>query len=108
MRNGFVRLSPGQSVGWHTTGHNEESLVILHGAGKASVEGEAGLDFSAPRTVYIPPETKHNVTNTGTEPLEYQFDHKYQDTTAGSQRAAYWVSGVRKNMRTVQGNLCSD
>ncbi len=38
----------------------------------------------------------------------YQSDHKYQDTAAGSQRAAYWVSGVRKNMRTVQGNLCSD
>lgn len=29
-RSGFVRLKPGGSVGWHTTGQNEEALVILH------------------------------------------------------------------------------
>ena len=73
MRSGFVRLKNGQSVGWHSTGHNEESLVILHGTGKALIEGKAGLDFSAPRTVYIPPETKHNVTSTGSEALEYVY-----------------------------------
>lgn len=73
MRSGFVRLKAGQSVGWHTTGHNEESLVILHGAGKALVEGKTSLDFTAPHAVYIPPETKHNVTNTGVEPLEYVY-----------------------------------
>jgi mannose-6-phosphate isomerase-like protein (cupin superfamily) len=73
MRSGFVRLKTGQSVGWHTTGNNEESLVILHGTGKALIEGKAGLDFSSPRAVYIPPETKHNVTNTGAEPLEYVY-----------------------------------
>ncbi len=33
MRSGFVRLKPGQTVGWHTTGENEESLVILRGKG---------------------------------------------------------------------------
>ena len=26
MRSGFVRLKPGETVGWHTTGKNEESL----------------------------------------------------------------------------------
>ena len=31
MRSGFVRLQPGETVGWHTTGKNEESLVILTG-----------------------------------------------------------------------------
>ena len=25
MRSGFVRLSPGQSVGWHSTRHNVEN-----------------------------------------------------------------------------------
>ena len=35
MRSGFVRLKPGDAVGWHTTGKNEESLVILHGNGEA-------------------------------------------------------------------------
>ena len=28
MRSGFVRLKPRGSVGWHTTGQNEEALVI--------------------------------------------------------------------------------
>jgi quercetin dioxygenase-like cupin family protein len=32
MRSGFVRLKPGATVGWHTTGKNEEALVILRGA----------------------------------------------------------------------------
>ncbi len=26
MRSGFVRLKPGATVGWHSTGQNEESL----------------------------------------------------------------------------------
>jgi len=38
MRSDFVRLKPGQSVGWHTTGQNEEALVILHGQGEALLE----------------------------------------------------------------------
>ena len=73
MRSGFVRLKPGQSVGWHTTGHNEESLVILRGAGDALIEGQPKLSFAAPRAVYIPPATKHNVTNTGAGVLEYVY-----------------------------------
>ncbi len=38
MRSGFVRLKPGATVGWHTTGKNEESLIILHGQGEALIE----------------------------------------------------------------------
>jgi hypothetical protein len=34
LRSGFVRLKPGESVGWHTTGINEEELIILKGRGK--------------------------------------------------------------------------
>jgi len=73
MRSGFVRLKPGESVGWHTTGRNEESLVVLHGAGSALIDGQPGRAFAAPASVYIPPGAKHNVTNTGTEPLEYVY-----------------------------------
>jgi hypothetical protein len=39
MRSGFVRLKPGETVGWHTTGKNEESLIVLHGRGEARIEG---------------------------------------------------------------------
>jgi mannose-6-phosphate isomerase-like protein (cupin superfamily) len=73
MRSGFVRLKPGESVGLHSTGHQEECLVILHGTGEALVEGRPGQQFAAPRAVYIPPDTKHNIRNTGTTPLEYVY-----------------------------------
>ena len=71
MRGGSVRLKPGESVGWHSTGQNEEALVILQGNGVANVEGHADVPVSAHRMAYIPPGTKHNVTNTGREVLEY-------------------------------------
>lgn len=73
MRSGFVRLKPGESVGWHTTGQQEEALVILRGQGEAKIEGRARLRVAAQMLVYIPPAAKHNVTNTGKELLEYVY-----------------------------------
>jgi mannose-6-phosphate isomerase-like protein (cupin superfamily) len=73
MRSGFVRLKPGATVGWHTTGNNEEALVILRGQGAAMIDGQAGIPFVAPAHVYIPPATRHNVANTGEELLEYVY-----------------------------------
>lgn len=73
MRSGFVRLAPGQNIGWHTTGQNEEALVILHGKGAALIEGQPERAFTAPALAYIPPATRHNVQNTGTETLEYVY-----------------------------------
>jgi len=73
MRSGFVRLKPGESVGWHTTGQNEEALVVLRGRGEARVEDQPGRSFAAPRLVYIPPATRHNVANTGEDLLEYVY-----------------------------------
>ncbi len=73
MRSGFVRLMPGTTVGWHTTGANEEALVILHGQGEALINGQAKRAFAAPALAYIPPATRHNVANTGKEALEYVY-----------------------------------
>jgi mannose-6-phosphate isomerase-like protein (cupin superfamily) len=73
MRSGFVRLKPGATVGWHTTGKNEEALVILHGQGEALIDGQVKQPFAAPVLVYIPPATRHNVANTGKELLEYVY-----------------------------------
>jgi mannose-6-phosphate isomerase-like protein (cupin superfamily) len=73
MRSGFVRLKPGATVGWHTTGKNEEALVILHGQGDALIDGQAKQPFVASMLVYIPPMTRHNVANTGKELLEYVY-----------------------------------
>jgi len=73
MRSGYVRLKPGETVGWHTTGKNEESLVILRGRGEARFEGQPARAFQSPALVYVPPQTKHNVANTGNAILEYAY-----------------------------------
>jgi mannose-6-phosphate isomerase-like protein (cupin superfamily) len=73
MRSGLVRLKPGESVGVHSTGEHEEALVILRGQGKAEVEGRSAVPLLARMLAYIPPRSRHNVTNTGTELLEYVY-----------------------------------
>lgn len=73
LRSGFMRLKPGELVGWHTTGKNEEALVILRGRGEAMIEGAAGMPIAEHMLAYIPPATRHNVKNTGTELLEYVY-----------------------------------
>jgi len=64
---------PGASVGWHTTGQNEESLVILHGKGEVLIDAHEKQSFHAPAFAYIPPTTRHNVSNTGKDILEYVY-----------------------------------
>ncbi len=73
MRSGFLRLAPGRTVGRHSTGKNEETLVILHGQGDALLDGSEKVSFTAPAVIYIPPKTHHDVLNTGKEPLEYVY-----------------------------------
>jgi mannose-6-phosphate isomerase-like protein (cupin superfamily) len=71
MRGGSVKLKPGQSVGWHSTSANEEALVILQGSGVANIEGHLDVPLTERMLAYIPPATGHNVTNNGTQVLEY-------------------------------------
>jgi mannose-6-phosphate isomerase-like protein (cupin superfamily) len=73
MRSGFVRLKPGATVGWHTTGKHEEALVILHGQGEALIDDQSKKSFVAPAFAYIQRAARHNVLNTGKEPLEYVY-----------------------------------
>ena len=73
MRSGFVRLQPGESVGWHSTGQHEESLVILRGEGEVRIDGKATQTFAGPAFAYVPPSTRHNVFNTGKTVLEYIY-----------------------------------
>jgi mannose-6-phosphate isomerase-like protein (cupin superfamily) len=71
MRGGSVKLKPGESVGWHSTSANEEALVILNGSGVANIEGHPDVRLTEKMLAYIPPATRHNVTNNGTQILEY-------------------------------------
>jgi mannose-6-phosphate isomerase-like protein (cupin superfamily) len=71
MRGGSVKLKPGESVGWHSTSSNEEALVVLHGSGVANIEGHPDVPVKENMLAYIPPATRHNITNNGSQVLEY-------------------------------------
>jgi len=73
MRSGLVVLSPGKSVGKHSTERNEELLVVLDGQGEMTFRDGSKLPVKANSAVYCPPETEHNVTNTGTGVLRYVY-----------------------------------
>lgn len=72
MHSGFVTLKPGESVGSHTTGKNEEIIIIIQGAGEIEAGG-----IKRPVTKgdigYNPPETEHNVINNSDSVLKYIF-----------------------------------
>ena len=71
VRGGSVKLEPGESIGWHSTAENEETLVILGGSGVAKIDGYPDMPLSEKMLAYIPPSTRHNVVNNGTQILEY-------------------------------------
>jgi len=73
MKSGLVTLAPGKSVGEHSTGPHEEMLVILAGHGEMSFKDGSKLELAANHAVYCPPETEHDVKNTGTETLRYVY-----------------------------------
>jgi mannose-6-phosphate isomerase-like protein (cupin superfamily) len=72
IKSGHVTLKEGEEIGEHSTNGLEEVLVILKGKGRL-VTGEEGLDFEDDAVLYVPPETTHNVKNTGKGILEYIF-----------------------------------
>jgi len=73
MRSGMVVLAPGKSVGKHSTEQNEELLIVFEGQGEMTFRDGSKLPVKAQSALYCPPETEHNVTNTGTGPLRYVY-----------------------------------
>lgn len=73
MRSGFVVLAPGKAVGKHSTEENEELLIVFAGKGEMTFKDGSKLPVRANTTLYCPPHTEHNVTNTGTELLRYVY-----------------------------------
>jgi mannose-6-phosphate isomerase-like protein (cupin superfamily) len=83
MRSGLIALTPGQSVGKHSTGHHEEVLIVLEGRGAMTFADGTSLPVEGGHAVYCPPETEHNVTNTGSALLRYVY--VVASAPAGSQ-----------------------
>jgi len=73
LRSGLVRLEPGRDVGRHSTGENEEMLVILAGEGFLECDGCGRMEIAGGQVAYVPPHTLHNVLNRGTAPLAYVY-----------------------------------
>ncbi|MDP6686098.1 MAG: cupin domain-containing protein [Candidatus Omnitrophota bacterium] len=72
IKAGHVILQPAESIGTHSTGEREEVLVVLKGKGKAAINKET-IDIESDNVLYIPPETQHDIKNTGPHILEYIF-----------------------------------
>jgi len=73
MKSGLVVLAPGKSVGKHTTGRHEEILIVLAGAGTMKFSDRSSLPVEANHALYCPPNTEHDVVNTGTTVLRYVY-----------------------------------
>ncbi|HPY77592.1 MAG TPA: cupin domain-containing protein [Anaerohalosphaeraceae bacterium] len=74
MRSGRVHLDPGQSCGQHTTGDHEEQLVFLTGVGTAYCGScQKSMEVGVGKILYFPPQTQHDIRNTGTQPLVYIY-----------------------------------
>jgi mannose-6-phosphate isomerase-like protein (cupin superfamily) len=48
-------------------------LVVFEKQGEMTFKDESKLPVKANSALYCPPETEHNVTNTGTGPLRYVY-----------------------------------
>jgi len=73
LRSGLVTLPPGESVGEHSTEDHEELVIALSGKGEIEAEGLGRANFGEGQVAYNPPNTKHNVINTGNRPLKYIY-----------------------------------
>ncbi len=73
IKAGHVILEKKEEIGEHSTSGREEALIILKGKGQLIINKEDCLDFEDNTVLYVPPQTTHNVKNTGNRTLEYIF-----------------------------------
>jgi len=73
MESGLVVLAPNHSVGKHSTKAHEELLIVLEGEGEMLFANGSKLPVKANSAVYCPPQTEHDVKNTGTSTLRYVY-----------------------------------
>jgi quercetin dioxygenase-like cupin family protein len=64
-------LAPTQSVGRHSTRTNEEAVIVLAGSGEMRISNGPVLQLRPYSVLYVPPETEHDVFNTGADTLRY-------------------------------------
>lgn len=73
MRSGYVVLLPEKSVGRHNTESYEEMVVVLDGEGEMLFGDGSVFQLEPYFVAYCPPDTEHDVRNTGSKPLRYVY-----------------------------------
>ena len=73
MHSGYVVLQPEKTVGRHSTGSYEEIVVVLDGEGEMLFGDGSVLRLKPYAVAYCPPDTEHDVRNTGGKPLRYVY-----------------------------------
>ena len=73
MKSGYVTLAPGEAVGEHVTHGREEAVLILEGRADVFCEGKQVFSAEGESLVYIPPETAHDIKNSGPGRLRYVY-----------------------------------
>ena len=72
IKGGCVCLTPGKSVGEHSTGEGEEILLVLEGEATVIAGGEKQV-LKKDESLFVPKNTVHNVLNEGAMNLMYVY-----------------------------------
>lgn len=72
IRSRVEVLGPGEEVGEHVTHEREEVVVFMEGEAEL-VLGSRTHAVASPWALYIGPEVRHNIVNTGASPLRYVY-----------------------------------
>lgn len=67
-----VRIHPGETVPKHVHADEDQVYYVVTGTGFVILNGER-TDVSTGSSVLIPIGTEHEITNSGSEPLDYVF-----------------------------------
>ena len=73
LRSGLVTLKPHELIGEHKTENKEEVIIILKGSATIYFGKNKKLKAAQNSFAYIPPETLHNVKNSGSKNLQYVY-----------------------------------
>jgi len=73
LRSGAVTLQQGKTVGKHSTESYEELIIVLEGQGSMILSDGKQLEIKMGTALYCPPDTEHDVKNTGSGPLTYIY-----------------------------------
>lgn len=71
--SGVVTLDPESSGELHSTKTYEELIIVLNGQGLVKIINDKSLELRYGNIAFIPPNSEHQVFNTGPEKLKYIY-----------------------------------